>query len=181
MRHTRTCRPGHAPKSESLESLRLLRSLLGGGVSRVCAAGRTTRLKRLREFIATGALEYGDERDRPDHPACRDFRRIYTSARSDQGKVREALQLYAHAGDARHKKAADGFLRQLYWREFAHHLLYHFPHTPERPLRDDFASFPWRKDTRQLQACNRGTPAIRLLMPGCGNFGAPAGCTIGCG
>jgi len=27
------------------------------------------------------------------------------------------------------------FLAEVGWREFAHHLLYHFPHTPDQPLR----------------------------------------------
>ena len=36
---------------------------------------------------------------------------------------------------ARPVPAATRYLRELGWREFAHHLLYHFPHTPEQPLR----------------------------------------------
>ena len=34
------------------------------------------------------------------------------------------------------------FLRELGWREFAHHLLFHFPETPEQPLRARFAALP---------------------------------------
>ena len=34
------------------------------------------------------------------------------------------------------------FLTEIGWREFAHHLLYHFPHTPAEPLRADFKRFP---------------------------------------
>ena len=81
-------------------------------------------------------------------------------------QIREALRLYAHAGDARHKKAAEGFLRQIYWREFAHHLLYHFPHTPERPLRDDFARFPWREDVRQLHVWQQGRTGYPIVDAG---------------
>lgn len=35
------------------------------------------------------------------------------------------------------------WLRQVIWREFAHHLLHHFPHTDHEPLRGEFAHFPW--------------------------------------
>ena len=44
------------------------------------------------------------------------------------------------------RRSAGAFLRQLGWREFAHHLLRHFPDTPERPLHERFAAFPWRDD-----------------------------------
>jgi len=31
------------------------------------------------------------------------------------------------------------FLRELGWREFAYQLLHFYPHTPEAPLRSDYA------------------------------------------
>jgi len=36
------------------------------------------------------------------------------------------------------------FLAEVGWREFAHHLLFHFPRTPAEPLRPQFRHFPWR-------------------------------------
>lgn len=42
-------------------------------------------------------------------------------------------------------QSAEGFLRQLGWRDFAHHLLFHFPHTQQKPLDARFLHFPWRK------------------------------------
>ena len=41
---------------------------------------------------------------------------------------------------------AQNFLAELGWREFAYHLLYYFPNTPESPLREDFSHFPWAAD-----------------------------------
>ncbi|MDB5105144.1 MAG: deoxyribodipyrimidine photolyase [Fibrobacteres bacterium] len=46
--------------------------------------------------------------------------------------------------------------RQLIWREFAHHLLVHFPHTPADPLRPGFAAFPWARDPEGLKAWRMG-------------------------
>ncbi len=53
-------------------------------------------------------------------------------------------------------RGAAAFLRQLGWREFAHHLLWHFPDTVTRPLRPEFAAFPWRDDPDGLDAWQRG-------------------------
>jgi deoxyribodipyrimidine photo-lyase len=58
------------------------------------------------------------------------------------------------------------FLRELGWREFAHHLLFHFPHTTDRPLRPEFARFPWRKDPRVLKAWQRGQTGYPLVDAG---------------
>ena len=60
------------------------------------------------------------------------------------------------------------FLSEVGWREFAHHLLYHFPHTPAEPLREDFATFPWAKDPggRRLRAWQRGRTGYPIVDAG---------------
>jgi deoxyribodipyrimidine photo-lyase len=60
----------------------------------------------------------------------------------------------------------EAFLRQLGWREFAYHLLYHFPHTPDNPLRQAFADFPWRQDAVALRAWQRGKTGYPLVDAG---------------
>jgi deoxyribodipyrimidine photo-lyase len=57
-------------------------------------------------------------------------------------------------------------LRQLVWREFAHHLLFHFPHTTDDPLRPEFAKFPWRRDAKLLQAWQQGRTGFPLVDAG---------------
>jgi deoxyribodipyrimidine photo-lyase len=44
--------------------------------------------------------------------------------------------------------------------------LYHFPHTPEEPLRSDFTAFPWRSDAPQLQAWQRGRTGYPIVDAG---------------
>jgi deoxyribodipyrimidine photo-lyase len=58
------------------------------------------------------------------------------------------------------------FRRQLGWREFAHHLLWHFPHTAEQPLRAEFAHFPWDVDTTALKAWQRGRTGFPFVDAG---------------
>ena len=159
--------PTPAPKSDSLPSLQLLPKLpWADEFSKFARPGELHALKRLKDFIAAGVLEYGDERDRPDLPGVSQLSPHLHFGELGPRQIREALQLYAHGGDARHKKAAEGFLRQIYWREFAHHLLYHFPHTPEQPLRDDFARFPWRKNAKQLRAWQQGRTGYPIVDAG---------------
>src|SRR5690606_24499669 len=48
------------------------------------------------------------------------------------------------------------FIRQLAWRDFAYHTLWHFPDLPDRPLRPEFEKFPWRDDEAGFRAWSRG-------------------------
>jgi deoxyribodipyrimidine photo-lyase len=57
-------------------------------------------------------------------------------------------------------------LRQLVWREFAYHLLYHFPETAEHPLRPEFAKFPWRMRREWFDAWKRGQTGYPLVDAG---------------
>ena len=58
------------------------------------------------------------------------------------------------------------FLTEIGWREFAHHLLFHFPHTPERPLRENFSRFPWKNDADALQRWQRGMTGYPIVDAG---------------
>jgi deoxyribodipyrimidine photo-lyase len=58
------------------------------------------------------------------------------------------------------------FLAEVGWREFAYHLLHHFPHTPENPLRMEFARFPWRDNPTWLRAWQQGRTGYPIVDAG---------------
>jgi deoxyribodipyrimidine photo-lyase len=55
---------------------------------------------------------------------------------------------------------------ELGWREFAHHLLFHFPHTAAQPLRREFINFPWSTNRRHLRAWQRGKTGFPIVDAG---------------
>lgn len=65
-------------------------------------------------------------------------------------------------------KMINSFIRELAWREFSWHLLYHFPDLPEQPLQPQFANFPWRteyqSDLARWQQGKTGIPIIDAGM-----------------
>jgi deoxyribodipyrimidine photo-lyase len=82
-------------------------------------------------------------------------------------QIWHAVEAYA----ARHVRpgvfqAASAYRRQLYWREFAYRLLWHFPHTADQPLRPEFAAFPWREDAAGLRTWQRGQTGYPLVDAG---------------
>ncbi len=65
------------------------------------------------------------------------------------------------------KEAADkGILRQLYWREFSAHLLYHFPHTQSHALKPEYDLFPWSFNETYLRAWQRGETGFPIVDAG---------------
>jgi len=64
------------------------------------------------------------------------------------------------------RDSAHVFLTELGWREFARHLLVHFPHTVTRPLRPEFAAFPWEDDPEALDAWRRGLTGYPFVDAG---------------
>ena len=99
-----------------------------------------------------------------DYSAQRDFPAVAGTSR---------LSPHLHFGEISPRQVwqalparAIAFRRQLGWREFAHHLLWHFPHTPEQPLRADFAHFPWREDPKALRIWQRGLTGYPIVDAG---------------
>jgi deoxyribodipyrimidine photo-lyase len=64
--------------------------------------------------------------------------------------------------------AAEGeaFLREVGWREFSAHLLFHWPTLPDTPLRPEFAAFPWQPDAALVRAWQRGETGYPIVDAG---------------
>jgi deoxyribodipyrimidine photo-lyase len=60
----------------------------------------------------------------------------------------------------------DKFLSELGWREFSHHLLFHFPHLPEQPFKSNFRHFPWAGQQQALKAWQRGQTGYPIVDAG---------------
>jgi deoxyribodipyrimidine photo-lyase len=59
------------------------------------------------------------------------------------------------------------FPREVGWREFAYHILYHYPYTQTRALRSEFDSFPWTEvATPAYKAWTRGRTGIPMVDAG---------------
>ncbi len=67
--------------------------------------------------------------------------------------------------------STDKFHAELLWREFATHVLVHFKHTDLKPLRPEYARFPWRKDAAGLKAWQRGQTGYPLVDAGMRQLG----------
>lgn len=64
------------------------------------------------------------------------------------------------------KENSATYLRQIIWREFAHHMLYFQPNTPLEPLRPEFAKFPWQGTEDELFKWQKGETGYPIVDAG---------------
>ncbi|MCU0624645.1 MAG: DNA photolyase family protein, partial [Gemmatimonadaceae bacterium] len=127
-------------------------------------AGARTRLDG---FVADGAAAYGERRD---FPGVDGVSRLSPHLHFGEVSPRQVWHAVAAAaaadGQLSISDAMLGWLRQLVWREFAQHLLHHFPATPDAPLRADFADFPWCDDAAGYARWTRGETGYPIVDAG---------------
>ncbi len=165
--------PGHWPTSETFEALKLLPAIdWTRGMAAAWKPGEAGAQVNLGRFVEQPFNEYTAERNRPDHAGTSrlsphlHFGEI--SPRQIWHAVREYGMRSAERGTLSKRTAwrDSQFLAEIGWREFAHQLLFHFPHTTREPLRPEFERFPWREDADFLRAWQRGRTGYPFVDAG---------------
>jgi deoxyribodipyrimidine photo-lyase len=146
--------PDTWPASERIEDWNLGHRMQRGAavVLPHQAVGEAAAQSRLDTFVDTAIATYKDLRDRPDLPS--------TSRLSENLTYGEIAPLRLwHAGQRAldHGKTGAGhFLKEVVWREFAYHLIYHTPQITHANWREDWDSFPWRGDNPDAERWRQG-------------------------
>ncbi|NQU09891.1 deoxyribodipyrimidine photo-lyase, partial [bacterium] len=148
------------PKSLALAELGLEpKNDWAAGLRSAWRPGEDGAQARLNQFVADGLAGYPRNRDRPDLDGVSRLSPHLHFGELSPRQVFRALR-------QRRSAAAAAYRRQLGWREFAHHLLFHFPRTPAEPLREEFAGFPWRTDTTGRRAWQQGRTGYPIVDAG---------------
>ncbi len=157
-RNAKVPAPRSWPRSVSLRSLRLLPDVKWyAHMARAWKPGEAGAHAALRRFVRDGLKDYAAGRD---HPGRRGTSRLSPHLHFGEIGPRQVWQALGARG------RASPFLNELVWREFAHHLLFHFPYTTQSPLREEFARFPWRRKPRLLRAWQGGCTGVPLVDAG---------------
>jgi deoxyribodipyrimidine photo-lyase len=147
--------PPSWPAGEALGDLALEPEIdWAGGLRDAWEVGAAAAERRLARFVQRGLASYAARRDEIDEDA--------TSRLSPHVHFGEIgpRQIWSKVADA---DRSDRFATEIGWREFAHHLLFHFPQTAERPLRAAFDRFPWRRAPAALRAWQRGRTGYPIV------------------
>ena len=150
------------PESEDPAAWQLARPMNRGAeiVRPHLNLGEEAARTRLESFIAERIETYGELRDFPGTNG--------TSRLSENlawGEISAATCWHAgmralEAG----QRGAEKFVKELVWREFAYHLVYHTPEITHRNWRPEWDSFPWSDtETAEVAAWKRGRTGIPFV------------------
>lgn len=127
-------------------------------------AGERGARAALRRFVEQALARYADARDRPDLAGTARLSPHLRFGEIAPWRVAAEVEAARTEANARH---VDAFLRQLGWREFAYHLLHHFPHTVDRNLDPRFDAFDWAApEAGLLEAWRHGRTGVPIVDAG---------------
>ena len=123
--------------------------------------------KQFYDFLEEGIADYKEKRDFPAIGGT-----TLLSPYLHFGQI-SPLQLFStakrYSSQSQSTTVENGvghILRQVVWREFAHHLLFHFPNTVTEPLYEKYANFQWLDNLDQLQSWQRGMTGFPIIDAG---------------
>ena len=134
-----------------------------GGLRETWSPGESGAHDRL-DAIAENVDKYKDGRHRPDLEHTSRLSPHLHFGEVSPRQVWHALRQASLTG--RKTQGAEALIRQLYWREFSIHLLFHFQDLPEAPLRPEYEYFPWSDNDEHLTAWQRGRTGFPIVDAG---------------
>jgi deoxyribodipyrimidine photo-lyase len=152
--------PEKWPVSMAVDELALLPNIdWAPGLRASWKPGERGAQCELERFLRTAVGHYEEGRDRPDESLTSRLSPHLHFGEISPRQVAAAVQKYRGEGAA-------SFLREVGWRDFSHHLLYHFPYLDIQPLRSAYEKFPWIEDEASLLAWQRGQTGYPLVDAG---------------
>jgi deoxyribodipyrimidine photo-lyase len=166
-------RPAHLPApavwpaSLDLADLGLLaRHQWTAGLQAAWTPGSVAAHGLLDRFLNDSLEVYPTHRDRPDLPDTSRLSPYLHFGEISPREVWHGLRGFALRHGRHSSWRQSQFLTELGWREFAYHLLYHFPATPDMPLREKFTAFPWKSSVDNSQSWQRGATGYPIVDAG---------------
>jgi deoxyribodipyrimidine photo-lyase len=151
------------PASDALETWRMGAAMRRG--ADVCLpyqiVGEQAAQDRLAWFIDGPINDYKTARDLPGIDG--------TSSLSENLALGEISPAQCwHAGQRALQEGAGGaehWIKELVWREFAYHLIYHTPQIATRNWREGWDAFPWNEDgdTPEVTAWKQGRTGVPFV------------------
>jgi len=155
--------PDTWPASEALADWQLQPTMpdWAGGLRETWEPGEAAATERFEGFLAQGLADYASGRD---YPARAAVSRLSPHLHFGEITPRQIWQRLSFLEG--HSEAVEKFRAEILWREFSHHLLFHFPDLPEKNWKPAFDAFPWREDAAGLAAWQQGMTGYPFVDAG---------------
>ena len=128
--------------------------------------GESGAAAQMKSFLGNAVAAYPIARDRPGQSGTSRLSPHLHFGEISPQQIWHAVHRRLSREGREERTGMDVYLREIAWREFAYHLLFHFPNTPQEPLRPEFRQFPWHQDSRGLKAWTKGNTGYPLVDAG---------------
>ncbi|MGB0370771.1 MAG: cryptochrome/photolyase family protein [Opitutales bacterium] len=150
-------------QQESLDSLGLLPDIpWDSGMRETWEVSEAAAVELLDTFSKSALDVYHDDRDIPSTVGTS---RLSPYLHFGQIGPRQIWKVISEQMADR-GLSNETYLKEIAWREYAHHVMYHFPSTPEKPLREKFEAFPWSDNEEHLVAWQKGQTGYPIVDAG---------------
>jgi deoxyribodipyrimidine photo-lyase len=156
--------PASLPESDDLASwdLRPTKPDWAGGIRAAWEPGERSAQAGLDRFLEGPLFDYAEGRNLPDRGGTSRLSPHLHFGEIGPRQIWHAVIDQSIASG----KPVDRFLSELAWREFSHHLLFHFPSLPDAPFKSEFTDFPWRTDPEGMTAWRQGATGYPIVDAG---------------
>ncbi|MCH8465963.1 MAG: DNA photolyase family protein [Roseinatronobacter sp.] len=153
--------PENWPASDRLESWQMGHAMRQGAevVRPYLHIGEQAAAARLETFMDSKIAAYARDRDRLDLDAGSGLSENLTYGEISPLALWEAGQRGLEMGAA----GAETFLKELVWREFAYHLVYHTPHITQHSWRAGWEDFPWQGESASAIRWKQGRTGLDVI------------------
>ncbi|MEX0838016.1 MAG: deoxyribodipyrimidine photo-lyase [Parvibaculum sp.] len=153
--------------SENLDTwnLRPAKPDWAAGLRAAWTPGEKSAANRLTGFLDGAVRAYGEARNLPAVDATSRLSPHLHWGEISPRQIRSSAEAAAIA----HPEAASGiaaFMRELGWRDFAHHLIFHWPEIATENWKREFDAFPWMNDDAAFRRWTRGETGYPIVDAG---------------
>jgi len=125
-------------------------------------AGHAAAIKHLQPFHGAKLENYGIDRDIPGIRGTSQMSIYLKNGSITTSQIVAELNLKNGKPEA----SATRYLKEIVWREFYYHVLFHFPQVEKTTFQEKYASIPWENDRKLFKSWCEGKTGFPLVDAG---------------
>lgn len=136
-----------------------------GGLRDNWQPGEAGANEALDAFLTDGLNDYDTDRDRPDRAGTSRLSPHLHFGELAPARIWHEVKQHVEKHGQQYT-GMQAYLRELGWRDFSAHLLFHWPNIPEQAFRPEYRSFPWKKNKSALLRWQKGQTGFPIVDAG---------------
>src|SRR5262249_42724266 len=127
-------------------------------------AGSAAALKKLRSFLKSKAMIYHEQRDFPAVAGTSQLSIYLKNGSLTAGQI--LAEMYGAGLDLRHKDGPTTFIKEVVWREFYYHILYHRADVEHGAFLPKYRELKWENHKKWFEVWKRGETGYPIVDAG---------------